>query len=101
MINEQVQLLIDRYEASSRVDAATAFALRELRADNERLRADNKRLRQSNSGMGRENRMLRDALCRISLDSQSSMGSRDECGRIARTALAATETPKRADTERG
>jgi hypothetical protein len=36
-------------------------------------------------------RVVEEALHRVSLDSQSSMGSRGECGRIARAALAAKE----------
>ena len=35
----------------------------------------------------RENERLREALHRISLASQNSMSSKDECGRIARAAL--------------
>lgn len=39
--------------------------------------------------------LLRNALYHISLASQNSMSSKEECGRIARTAIQATDSPAR------
>ena len=48
-------------------------------------------IEKENAKLKQENAVLRNGLHRISLASQNSMSSKEECGRIARTALEETE----------